>query len=166
MLRGLNLSNKHNSSALRSSSLDLGVDPPSSRDPPFPAAVSASNDLTTPLTTESSGLGVNRGSSRNGGLGLSDIITQIQASKDSSKLSYNSNVGIEPSSDFLSYTSKRATEKLQGSSVDENSYIRETRRYMNPNVDRQYMDAPYRDGNYRDSQNSYVPNFQRPLLRK
>ncbi|KAK2455175.1 CLIP-associated protein [Trifolium repens] len=167
MLRGLDLSNKHNSSALRSSSLDLGVDPPSSRDPPFPAAVSASNHLTTSSTTESSGLGVNRGSSRNGGLGLSDIITQIKASKDSSKLSHNSNVGIEPSSDFLSYTSKRATEKLQGrSSVDENSYIRETRRYMNPNVDRQYMDALYRDGNYRDSQNSYVPNFQRPLLRK
>lgn len=167
MLRGLDLSNKHNSSALRSSSLDLGVDPPSSRDPPFPAAVSASNHLTTPLTTESPGLGVNRGSIRNGGMGLSDIITQIQASKDSGKLSYNSNVGIEPSSDFSSYTSKRTNEKLQGrSSVDENSYIRETRRYMNPNVDRQYMDALYKDGNFRDSQNSCVPNFQRPLLRK
>jgi len=100
-------------------------------------------------------------------MGLSDIITQIQASKDSGKLSYSSNVGIEPSSDFSSYTSKRTNEKLQGrSSVDENSYIRETRRYMNPNVDRQYMDALYKDGNFRDSQNSCVPNFQRPLLRK
>ncbi|KEH42399.1 CLIP-associated protein, putative [Medicago truncatula] len=37
MLSGLDSSNKHNSSALRSSSLDLGVDPPLSRDPPFPA---------------------------------------------------------------------------------------------------------------------------------
>ena len=44
--------------------------------------------------------------------------------------------------------------------------MRETRRYMNPNTDRQYLDAPYRDGNFRESHNSYVPNFQRPLLRK
>ncbi|XP_061357623.1 CLIP-associated protein-like [Gastrolobium bilobum] len=167
MLRGLDFSDKHNSSALRSSSLDLGVDPPSSRDPPFPAAVPASNHPTSSLMTESTASGVNKGSNRNGGLGLSDIITQIQASKDSSKLSYNSNVGIEPLSAFSSYSSKRATERLQErSSVDENSDIRETRRYMNPNIDRQYLDTPYRDGNFRDSLNSYVPNFQRPLLRK
>ncbi|KAI5395324.1 CLIP-associated protein isoform X1 [Lathyrus oleraceus] len=167
MLRGLDLSNKHNSSALRSSSLDLGVDPPSSRDPPFPASVSASNHPPILSTTESSGLGVNRASSRNSGMGLSNIITQIQASKDSDKFSYYSNNGIEPSSEFSSYTNKRATEKLQGrSSVDENSYMRETRRYTSPNVDRQYVDTLYRDGNFRDSQNSHVPNFQRPLLRK
>ncbi|KAJ1416845.1 Vacuole morphology and inheritance protein 14, Fab1-binding region [Sesbania bispinosa] len=167
MLRGLDLSDRHHSSALRSSSLDLGVDPPSSRDPPFPASVSASNHLTGSLTTESTASGVSKGSNRNGGLGLSDIITQIQASKDSAKLSYNSSVGIEPLSAFSSYTSKRATERIQERSfVDENGDIREPRRHMNPNIDRQYMDTPYRDGNYRDSHNSYVPNFQRPLLRK
>ncbi|XP_057427774.1 CLIP-associated protein-like [Lotus japonicus] len=167
MLRGLDLSDKHNSSALRSSSLDLGVDRPSSRDPPFPAAVSASNHLAGSLMTQSTTSGVNKGSNRNGGLGLSDIITQIQASKDSGKLSYNSNVGVEPLSAFSSYSIKKATENLQErSSVDENNDIRETRRYMNPNIDRQYMDPPYRDGNFRDSPNSYVPNFQRPLLRK
>lgn len=166
MLRGLDLSNKHNSSALQSSSLDLGVDPSSSRDPPFPASVSASNHPTILSTTESSGLGVYRASSRNS-MVLSNIITQVQASKDSGKFSYYSNAGIEPSSDFSSYTNKRATEKLQGrSSVDENSYIRETRRYASPNVDRQYMDTLYRDGNFRDSQNCHVPNSQRPLLRK
>ncbi|XP_047175414.1 CLIP-associated protein-like [Vigna umbellata] len=167
MLRGLDLSDKHGSSVLRSSSLDLGVDPPSSRDPPFPAAVSTSNHLTSSLMTESIVSGANKGSNRNGGLGLSDIITQIQASKDSGRLAYSTNVGIEPLSAYSSYSSKRASEKLQErSSVDENNDIRDTRRYMNPNVDRQYMDTHYRDGNFRDSQNSYVPNFQRPLLRK
>ncbi|KAK7345692.1 hypothetical protein VNO77_16302 [Canavalia gladiata] len=166
MLRGLDLSDKHGSSALRSSSLDLGVDPPSSRDPPFPAAVPASNHLTN-LMIESTASGANKGSNRNGGLGLSDIITQIQASKDSGRLSYNSNVGIEPLSAFSSYSSKRVAEKSQErSSVDENSDIRETRRYMNSNIERQYMDTHYREGNFRDSHNSYVPNFQRPLLRK
>ncbi|CAJ1897870.1 unnamed protein product [Sphenostylis stenocarpa] len=177
MLRGLDLSDKHNSS-FRSSSLDLaanfslvapsaGVDPPSSRDPPFPAAVSASNHLTSSLTTESIASGINKGSNRNGSLGLSDIITQIQASKDSAKLSYHSNVGIEPLSSISSYSSKRASERLQErSSLDDNSDIRETRRFMKPNHDKQYLDAPYRDGNFRESHNSYVPNFQRPLLRK
>ncbi|KAK7378548.1 hypothetical protein VNO80_03991 [Phaseolus coccineus] len=166
MLRGLDLSDKHNSS-FRSSSLDLGVDPPSSRDPPFPAAVSASNHLTSSLTTESTASGINKGSNRNGGLGLSDIITQIQASKDSAKLSYHSNVGIEPLSSISSYSSKRASERLhERSSLDDNIDIRETRRFMKPNHDKQYLDAPYRDGNFRESHNSYVPNFQRPLLRK
>ncbi|KAG2405967.1 CLIP-associated protein [Vigna angularis] len=166
MLRGLDLSDKHNSS-FRSSSLDLGVDPPSSRDPPFPAAVSASNHLTSSLTTESTTSGINKGSNRNGGLGLSDIITQIQASKDSAKLSYHSNVGIEPLSSISSYSSKRASDRLQErSSLDDNSDIRETKRFIKPNHDKQYLDAPYRDGNFRESHNSYVPNFQRPLLRK
>ncbi|CAI0405020.1 unnamed protein product [Linum tenue] len=37
---------------------------------------------------------------------------------------------------------------------------------MNPQIDRQYLDTPHKDVNFRDSQNSHVPNFQRPLLRK
>ncbi|XP_027350603.1 CLIP-associated protein [Abrus precatorius] len=167
MLRGLDLSNKHNSSSLRSSSLDLGVDPPSSRDPPFPASVSVSNHLTSSLTTESTSSSVSKGSNRNGGLGLSDIITQIQASKDSAKLSYHSNVSMEPLSSSSSYSSKRAFERLQErNSIDDNGDIRDSKRFMNPNHDKQYLDAPYRDGNFRESHNSYVPNFQRPLLRK
>ncbi|KAI4300112.1 hypothetical protein L6164_033526 [Bauhinia variegata] len=167
MLRGLDLSDKHNSSALRSSSLDLGVDPPSSRDPPFPAAVPASNNLTNSLTAESTAYGVNKGSNRNGGLGLSDIITQIQASKDSSKLLYHNNVATEPLSALSSYSSKRASGRThERGSIDDNSDNREGRRFMNPHMDRQYLDTPYRDGNFRDSHNSHVPNFQRPLSRK
>ena len=127
----------------------------------------ASSHLTSSLTTESTASGVNKSSNRNGGLGLSDIITQIQASKDSAKLSYHSNVGIEPLSSISSYSNKRTSERLQErTSFDDNSDIREARRFMYPNTDKQYLDAPYRDGNFRDSHNSYVPNFQRPLLRK
>ncbi|XP_019429579.1 PREDICTED: CLIP-associated protein-like isoform X1 [Lupinus angustifolius] len=167
MLRGLNMSDKHNLAALRSSSLDLGVDPPSSRDPPFPAVVPASNHLTSSSMSESTASVVNKGINQNDGLGLSDIITQIQSSKDSGKLSYHSDVGIQSLSALSSYSSKRGTERLQErSSVEENSDIKEARRYMNPNTNRHFMDTPYRDDNFRDMQNSYVPNFQRPLLRK
>ncbi|MED6132989.1 hypothetical protein PIB30_024066 [Stylosanthes scabra] len=163
MLRGLDLSDKHNL-PLRSSSLDLGVDPPSSRDPPFPAAVPASNHLTSSSSTESTTSGINKSSNRNGGLGLSDIITQIQASKDSAKFSYHSNVNAETLS---SYSSKKTSERLQERrSFDDNSDIREARRFMKVNTDKHYLDAPYRDANLRDSHNSNVPNFQRPLLRK
>ncbi|KAG2716861.1 hypothetical protein I3760_03G147400 [Carya illinoinensis] len=158
MLRGLDLSEKHNSSTLQSSSLDLGVDPPSSRDPPFPPAVPASNHLTNSLLAESTTSSISRGSNRNGGLGLSDIITQIQASKDSGKFSSRGNVSNDPLPAFSSYSTKR--------SLEDNNDTREARRFMNPNIDRQYMDMPYKDGNFRETQNNHVPNFQRPLLRK
>lgn len=158
MLRGLDLSDKHNSSMLRSSSLDLGVDPPSSRDPPFPPAVTASNHLASTLMAESTASSISKGSNRNGGLVFSDIITQIQASKDSGKLLSQSNVASEPLPAFSSYSARRASEEIND--------MREARRLMNPNIDRHYVDTPYRDGNFRESQNSHIPNFQRPLLRK
>ncbi|XWS76152.1 hypothetical protein CRYUN_Cryun01aG0151900 [Craigia yunnanensis] len=161
MLRGRDISEKQ-----RSTSLDLGVDPPSSRDPPFPAAVPASNSLTSSLGLESTTSSVSKGSSRNGGLIMSDIITQIQASKDSSKLSYRSNVATESVPAFSSYSAKRAPERQERGSFEENSDIREARRFINPHIDRQYLDTLYRDVNSRDSQNHHIPNFQRPLLRK
>ncbi|KAK9282224.1 hypothetical protein L1049_005138 [Liquidambar formosana] len=167
MLRGLDLSEKYNPSTLRSSSLDLGVDPPSSRDPPLPLAVPASNHLANSLTLESTTSSMAKGSNRNGGLILSDIITQIQASKDPSKLSNRSNTASESLSAFSSYSAKRASERLQERGfVEENNDNREARRFMNPHIDRQYLDTPYKDANLRDSHNSYIPNFQKPLLRK
>ncbi|KAG8370859.1 hypothetical protein BUALT_Bualt13G0027200 [Buddleja alternifolia] len=160
MLRGLDISEKS-----RSSSLDLGVDRPSSRDPPFPLAVPASNSLSNSLIDTMSG--ISKGNTRNGGLALSDIITQIQASKDSSKLSHHNTGGSELLSAHSSYSAKRASEKVQDRGfVEENADFRESRRYMNPHVDRQYLETPYRDANHRDSHNNYIPNFQRPLLRK
>ncbi|XP_044492226.1 CLIP-associated protein [Mangifera indica] len=165
MLRGLEISEKQNPSSLRSSSLDLGVDPPSSRDPPFPAAVPASNDHTNSLL-ESTGSGINKSSNRKGGMILSDIITQIQASKDSGKLSFRGNLANESLPSLSSYSARRTSEKLQERVPEENNDIREARRFTNSHIDRQYLDTPHKDGNFRDSQHSYIPNFQRPLLRK
>ncbi|KAL7084377.1 hypothetical protein ACP275_14G220300 [Erythranthe tilingii] len=160
MLRGLDMSERN-----RSSSLDLGVDPPSSRDPPYPLAVPASNSLANALIDRVSG--ISKSNNRNGGLVLSDIITQIQASKESGKLSYHNSMGSEHLSAHSSYSAKRSSEKLQDRGfIEENTDFRESRRYMNSQVDRQYIDTPYKDNNYRDSQSNYIPNFQRPLLRK
>nr|AXF92405.1 CLIP-associated protein [Gossypium hirsutum] len=161
MLRGLDISQKQ-----RSTSLDLGVDPPSSRDPPFPAVVPASNSLTSSLGLESTTSTVGKGSNRNGGLIMSDIISQIQASKDSGELSYRTNATTESLPAFISYSAKRASERQERGSLEENIDIREARRSVNPHVDRQYLGTPYRDVNSRDLQNNHVPNFQRPLLRK
>ncbi|KAL3531151.1 hypothetical protein ACH5RR_010473 [Cinchona calisaya] len=160
MLRGLNLSEKS-----RSSSLDLGVDPPSSRDPPFPLAVPASNSVanTLGLDTTSSMLKANN---HNGGLVMSDIISQIQASRDSGRLSHRSTAGNDSLSAISSYSAKRA-EKLHGTGMmEEHADFREARRFINSHVERHYADTLYRDGNLRDSHNNSIPNFQKPLLRK
>ncbi|KAG9160658.1 hypothetical protein Leryth_026736 [Lithospermum erythrorhizon] len=105
MLRGLDVK--------RSSSLDLGVDPPSSRDPPFPLAAPASTSLTRSLGLDTSS-GMLKRHDRNGGLMMSDIITQIQASKDSGKLSYRSGMGGEPTLALSSYFSgkERNTDRV------------------------------------------------------
>ncbi|KAL3517765.1 hypothetical protein ACH5RR_020354 [Cinchona calisaya] len=151
MLRGLNLSEKS-----RSSSLDLGVDPPSSRDPPFPLAVPASNSLanTSSLDTAS---GMSKSNSHNGGLVMSDIISQIQASRDSGRLSYQSGAGSESLSVISSYSAKRAEKLHETGLMEENSDFREARRSVNSRIERHYADTHH---------NSYVPNFQKPLLRK
>nr|XP_043619104.1 CLIP-associated protein [Erigeron canadensis] len=161
MLRGLD------SGRVRSSSLDLGVDPPSSRDPPFPLAAPASNSLTSSLSLDTTTSGISKGNNRNGGLVLSDIITQIQASRDSAKHAYRGNVANETLSSLSSYSQRRTSEKHQErSSFEDNHDIREARRSVNLHTDRQYSETPYRDSHFRDSHNSHVPNFQRPLSRK
>ncbi|CAN4102066.1 unnamed protein product [Withania somnifera] len=146
LLKGLDVSEKS-----RSSSLDLGVDPPSSRDPPFPLAVPASTSLTNALLVDAPS-SITKGNNRYGGLVLSDIITQIQASKDSAKASYRSGVDHESSLALNSYTARRASEKLQDRGlVEENA---DTRRFMNSHVDRHYLETPYKDS-IRDSHNSH-----------
>ncbi|XP_051142810.1 CLIP-associated protein-like [Andrographis paniculata] len=159
MLRGLDMSEKS-----RSSSLDLGVDPPSSRDPPFPLAVPASNNLRSSLVESMSGT---KGSNHNEGLALSDIISQIQASKESNKAAYHNSMGSELLTAHSSISAKRAAEKVQDRVfVEDSADLKGSRRYMNSHFERQYLDAQYRDPSYRESQNNHVPNFQRPLLRK
>ncbi|KAH7862848.1 hypothetical protein Vadar_010223 [Vaccinium darrowii] len=167
MLRGLDSSDEHFSSTPRSSSLDLGVDSPSSRDPPFPLAVPASNNLTTSVGVDATTFGMSNGNKRNGALGMSDIITQIQASKDSSNLSYSCTVGAEPLSALSSYSTKKAPEKLQERGFyEENSDSKAGQRFRNLHADKQYYDPPYTDSNSKESPNSFVPSFQRPLLKK
>ncbi|XP_009112643.2 CLIP-associated protein [Brassica rapa] len=160
MLRGLHVSDRQNPAALRSSSLDLGVDPPSSRDPPFHASSAASNTLKNSTTAESMP-SINRGSNRSGGLGLSDIITQIQAAKDSGRQSHRGNLLSESHPSFSSLTAKRVSERNERSCFEDNNDSREARRFMVGHLDRQQIDYSYRDLNA-----SHVPNFQRPLLRK
>ncbi|KAF6144341.1 hypothetical protein GIB67_024568 [Kingdonia uniflora] len=169
MLRGLEMSDKHNSSTLRSTSLDLGVDPPSARDPPFPPAVPASNHLNSSLFGNSHSSTILKGSSRNGDLNSSEhFSTQTQGYRDSSKSSHRSNLNADPLSALtLSYTSRRASERLQeGSSTEENIDMRSSRRSFNSHNDKQYLDTPYKEATFKDSHNNFVPNFQRPLLRK
>ncbi|TYI74106.1 hypothetical protein E1A91_D07G177100v1 [Gossypium mustelinum] len=159
MLRGLDISEKQ-----RSTSLALGVDPPSFRDPPFPAAVSASNSLTSSLGLESITSTVGKSGNHNGDLIMSDIITQT--SKDSGKLSYRSNVATESFPVLSSYSPRTATVRPDRGSIEDNTGIREASRFIKPHIDRQYFDMPYRDVNSRHSQNNNIPNFQRPLSRK
>ncbi|XP_008810808.1 CLIP-associated protein-like isoform X1 [Phoenix dactylifera] len=170
LLRGVNISEKHNSSISHSTSLDLGVDAPSARDPPFPLAVPASSNLAVqnPVLVDSTTANTLRGGIRNGGSNLTVLTNpQVQASRDLSKFSYATHL----SSDSLSALSlpymKRSSERLQeGSALEDNADVRLSRRSPNMHIDRQYHEAPYRDSGYRDLQSNYVPNFQRPLLRK
>ncbi|KAG9447723.1 hypothetical protein H6P81_013851 [Aristolochia fimbriata] len=165
MLRGLSMSDKLNSSAARSTSLDLGVDPPSARDPPFPPAVPAMEHLTLQTSVLSDSTTAKSSSRINGGI-ISDFSTShIQSAKDHSKLSYLSSLTSEPLS-ALALT-KRSVERLPDiSSMEENMEMRVARRFPNMHTERQYVDTPYKDATYRDSQSNYIPNFQRPLLRK
>ena len=50
--------------------------------------------------------------------------------------------------------------------MDEGYDIRSARRIPQMHLEKNYVDMPYRDATHRDSHNSHVPNFQRPLLRK
>ncbi|XP_058101370.1 CLIP-associated protein-like isoform X2 [Magnolia sinica] len=171
MLRGLDISEKFNPSVTRSTSLDLGVDPPSSRDPPFPLAVPATDHLKVQNSVlgDSTVAKIARVSIRSGGPVFSDLITaQVQASKDPDKVSYLSNLTTESSSALsLSYTGKRSSVRLQeGCSVEENTDMRPIRRFPNMHIDKQYLDTPYKDVSFREAHGSYIPNFQRPLSRK
>ncbi|XP_038974796.1 CLIP-associated protein-like isoform X2 [Phoenix dactylifera] len=146
-------------------SLLRGVDSPSVHDPPFTMVAPASNHLSLQnlvLTDSTTGNTV-RGGTRNGGSNFTNPTNpQIQVSRDLSKFSYASH----RSSDSLSALSlpymKRSSERLQeGSAMEDNADVRPSRRLPDMHIDRQYLETPYKD-----SQSNYVPNFQRPLLRK
>lgn len=116
---------------------------------------------------DSGTVNIARDSVHNGDSILSDLITShVQASKDRGKISYPNNVTSESLS-LLSYSEKRSSERPhEGSFIEENPEIRLMRRFPNTQVDKHYLDAPCQDTTSKYSNNSYVPNFQRPLLRK
>ncbi|RCV34450.1 hypothetical protein SETIT_7G160500v2 [Setaria italica] len=168
LLKGANISGQ-NFSAARSTSLDLGVDPPSSRDPPVPLAAPASNvlSLQNSALLDSSLPSITAASSRNGGSRLLDTMTTQFAPKERSRSPYLSNMSSESMSGLSMPYSRRSTERLQeGARMDESYDIRSTRRIPQMHMEKNYVDMPYRDAVHRDSHNNHVPNFQRPLLRK
>ncbi|CAN6228765.1 unnamed protein product [Urochloa humidicola] len=170
LMKGVSISGQ-NFSAARSTSLDLGVDPPSSRDPPVPLAAPASNvlSLQNSALLDSSLPAITAASSRNGGSRLLDTMTTQLATKERSRSPYLSNMSSESMSGLSLPYSRRSTERLQeGGRMDESYDIRSTRRIPQMQMERNYADMhySYRDSTHRDSHNSHVPNFQRPLLRK
>ncbi|XP_065030000.1 CLIP-associated protein-like isoform X2 [Musa acuminata AAA Group] len=169
LLKGVSISEKHNFTSARSTSLDLGVDAPSTRDPLVPSV--SSPDLfsaQSSVLADSIVANITKGSNRNGGSNMSEVLSsQVQQSRDPLKLSHLSHVTSDTLSSLsLSYM-RRSSERLQEiSGSEDNVDLRLSRRLPSIHTDRQYLETPYKDSGYRDSQNSYIPNFQRPLLRK
>ncbi|KAJ8510755.1 hypothetical protein OPV22_001189 [Ensete ventricosum] len=167
LLKGVSISEKHNFTSARSTSLDLGVDAPSARDPLVPSV--SSPDLfsaQSSLLVDSIVANITKG--RNGGSNMSEVLSsQVQQARDPLKLSHLSHVTSDTLSSLsLSYL-KRSSERLQEiSGSEDNVDLRLSRRLPSIHTDRQYLETPYKDSGYRDPQNSNIPNFQRPLLRK
>lgn len=126
--------------------LSAGVDPPSSCDPPFALIVPASLHLTTSLNVDST---IDRNNHHNGGLTMPDIISQVQASRESARISNHSNAAspTRSLSTISAFSTKRESGRLLGSG-------------------KQYFDKPHQEGNFSDFQSDRVPNSHWPLSRK
>ncbi|KAH9287653.1 hypothetical protein KI387_031770, partial [Taxus chinensis] len=149
-----------------------GVDPPSSRDPPFPASASSMGQI--PMRT-STGASMYKSGIRGGVLSadLLDVTpSQAPVSTDVGRTSYLTGLNNDTSSALTtSYTAKRVPltyERLnQRSSFEEND-VKASRRVLRleSQMEKLYLDTPYKETYYKDSQYNSIPNFQRPLLRK
>ncbi|KAL6903536.1 hypothetical protein ACP4OV_004349 [Aristida adscensionis] len=167
LLKGVSMSDRNFSSA-RSTSLDLGVDPPSSRDPPALAAPASNHlSLQSSALLDSSLPTMTGASSRNGGSRLLDTVTTQLSTKERSRSPYLSNISSESMSGLSLPYLRRSSDKLhEGGRMDEGYDVRSARRIPQMHMEKNYTDMPYRDFTHRDSHNNHVPNFQRPLLRK
>ncbi|XVF65020.1 hypothetical protein PTKIN_Ptkin09bG0213300 [Pterospermum kingtungense] len=65
-----------------------------------------------------------------------------------------------------SSSGKQASDKMGGGFMEEQNDERFARKSVNKHIDRQNVETPSKDANFRDSQGNIIPNFQRPLLRK
>ncbi|KAI0522493.1 hypothetical protein KFK09_004872 [Dendrobium nobile] len=168
LLRGVRLSDKQRNSSKQSTSFDLGDDSPSSRDPLVPAAIPGSNHLSLQdsLLADPTFVSIARSSTRNGSSSLTEVInSNYQYVGGHSK--YDNLASDSLSSFSLPYMVKRHAERalLDGSTVERNIDL-SFKKLSNMHLDRQFMDAANKDAGFRVLNNNYVPNFQRPLLRK
>ncbi|XP_062219673.1 CLIP-associated protein-like [Phragmites australis] len=153
LLKSVSMSDRHNLSAVHSASLDLGVDHPSSRDPPIPLSAPASDSSFAGIT-----------STINGGSCLVDTMTRV---KERSRSPYLRNLSSEPISGLsLPYLRISSGRSQAGRIMDENNDTWPTRRSPKMQMDKHYVDMPYRDASYRNSLNNHVPHFQRPLRKQ
>ncbi|KAG6483908.1 hypothetical protein ZIOFF_060694 [Zingiber officinale] len=168
LLKGIGMSDKQNFATARSTSLDLGVNTLSTRDTPLATSVSSSSfSVQSSLLGDSTIASIRKASNRNGGLNMSDLVSQVQLSRDPSKLSFLSHATPVSLTSLSSSHLKWSSERLQDGSGSENNVDhRLSRRLPSIQTDKHYLETPSKDSSYRDSQNPYVPNFQRPLLRK
>ncbi|KAH0451999.1 hypothetical protein IEQ34_019298 [Dendrobium chrysotoxum] len=169
LLRGVSLSDKQRNSSTQSTSLDLGVDSPSSRDPPVPAAIPGLNHLSLQdsVLVDPTFVSIARSSSRNGSSSLTEVInSNNQYVGGHSKYDNLASDSLSSFSLPYTYTVKRHAERpLDGSTLERNIDL-SFKKLSNIHLDRQSMDAANKDAGFRDLNNNYVPNFQRPLLRK
>ncbi|KAG1359692.1 CLIP-associated protein [Cocos nucifera] len=169
LLRGESISEKQNSSIAYSNSLSLGVDPPSAHDPPFPAAIPDTDHLSlqNSVSSDAATVDIAKSGVSDNVSNLTSIVTsQSQASRDAVKLSHLSNQSSASLSALsLPYISKGVSDRFQEGEEDK-ADIRSTRQLTNMQVEKQHFDMLYKDAAHRDSQNNFVPNFQRPLLGK
>lgn len=194
MLKGMDILEKSDLSSLRSNGKEhgltvggsyrkihastiatrVGVDPPSARDPPFPASTPAlQGGLRSSITGASPGYlrGVHVGSSVLSGAGS---LTNVQGSSSSefNKTAYASGNPRDVTSSMLPlYSVKRvpitSDRSSQGSSNDEGMETKAVRRFpkAEPQVEKHMMDVGNKDLYYKDSNHGSIPGFQRPLLR-
>lgn len=148
---------------LLSFSPSAGVDSSSTCSPIVPAAVSASNHLSShnSVRTDLSIAKISRIESSS----LANVVNlQNQALDDHSKYGNFSSDSLSGLS--LPNIIRKYSEKTQDVSSLEHNCDARFKKLSNLQLDRHYQDAPYSDPDFKDSYNNYVPNFQRPLLRK
>ncbi|CAM0945231.1 unnamed protein product [Alopecurus aequalis] len=168
LLKGVGISGRQNFSAVRSTSLDLGVDPPSSRDPRIPLATPALDHLSLQSSALLDSSLPSISIRRNGSSRLIDAVPQVDT-KGRSRSPYLRNLSSEPISGLSMPNLKRSSGRSQDDSIMDESndtWPRPTRRSPQMHTDKDLADMPYRDASYRNLQNNNVPHFQRPLRKQ
>ncbi|PKU83203.1 CLIP-associated protein [Dendrobium catenatum] len=169
LLRGVSLSDKQRNSSTHSTSLDLvqGLIPHllviHQSQQLFLVQIIVS--LQDSVLADPTFVSIARSSTRNGSSSLTEVInSNNQYVGGHSK--YDNLASDSLSSFSLPYMVKRHAERpLDGSTVERNIDL-SFKKLSNMHLDRQFMDAANKDAGFRDLNNNYVPNFQRPLLRK